>query len=126
MTNDIEGRVTGAVMVFHDVTHAQAISQKMLHQVQHDHLTDLPNRLLFNDRLSQAIIAASRSHEKLAVLFIDLDGFKQVNDSLGHAVGDALLASVAARLVACVRRSDTVSRQGGDRCKQRIAHGVAQ
>jgi diguanylate cyclase (GGDEF)-like protein/PAS domain S-box-containing protein len=109
-----EGGVTGAVMVFHDVTHAQAISQKMLHLAQHDYLTDLPNRLLLNDRLTQAIISAKRLKQKLAVLFVDLDRFKHVNDSLGHAVGDALLLSIAVRLVACVRRSDTVSRQGGD------------
>jgi diguanylate cyclase (GGDEF)-like protein/PAS domain S-box-containing protein len=112
--HDRAGGVTGAVMVFHDVTHAQAISQKMLHLAQHDYLTDLPNRLLLNDRLSQAIIAARRCQQKLAVIFVDLDRFKHVNDSLGHAVGDALLLSIAARLVACVRRSDTVSRQGGD------------
>jgi diguanylate cyclase (GGDEF)-like protein/PAS domain S-box-containing protein len=112
--HDRAGGVTGAVMVFHDVTQAQAISQKMLHLAQHDYLTDLPNRLLLNDRLSQAIIAARRGQQKLAVIFVDLDRFKHVNDSLGHPVGDALLLSIAARLVACVRRSDTVSRQGGD------------
>ncbi len=112
--HDRAGRVTGAVMVFHDVTQAQAISQKMSHLAQHDYLTDLPNRLLLNDRLSQAIAAARRSHLKLAVLFVDLDRFKHVNDSLGHAVGDELLLSIAARLVSCVRDSDTVSRQGGD------------
>ena len=108
------GGVTGAVMVFHDVTHAQAMAQKMLHLAQHDYLTNLPNRLLLNDRLTQAISAARRSQQKLGVLFVDLDRFKHVNDSLGHAVGDALLVSIAARLIACVRRSDTVSRQGGD------------
>ena len=112
--HDRTGRVTGAVMVFHDVTQAQAVSQKMSHLAQHDYLTDLPNRLLLNDRLSQAISIARRNHEQLAVLFVDLDRFKHVNDSLGHAVGDGLLLSIAARLLACVRKSDTVSRQGGD------------
>ena len=112
--HDRTGRVTGAVMVFHDVTQAQAISQKMSHLAQHDYLTDLPNRLLLNDRLSQAIAAARRRRRKLAVLFVDLDRFKHVNDSLGHAIGDELLRSIAARLVSCVRSSDTVSRQGGD------------
>jgi diguanylate cyclase (GGDEF)-like protein/PAS domain S-box-containing protein len=112
--HDRAGRMTGAVIVFHDVTQAQAVSLKMSHLAQHDYLTDLPNRLLLNDRLAQAITAAERRDQKLAVLFIDLDRFKHVNDSLGHAVGDALLRSIAARLVACVRRSDTVSRQGGD------------
>ena len=112
--HDSGGRVTGAVMVFHDVTQAQAIAQKISHLAQHDYLTDLPNRLLLDDRLSQAIAAARRNQLKLAVLFIDLDRFKHVNDSLGHTVGDELLVSVARRLVACVRSSDTVSRQGGD------------
>ncbi len=81
---------------------------------QHDVLTDLPNRLLLKDRLTQAISRARRNHKQLAVLFLDLDGFKHINDSLGHAVGDKLLESVAARISACVRESDTVSRQGGD------------
>jgi diguanylate cyclase (GGDEF)-like protein/PAS domain S-box-containing protein len=112
--HDRTGQVTGAVMVFHDVTQAQAISKKMSHLAQHDYLTDLPNRLLLNDRLSQAIASARRNEQQLAVLFIDLDRFKHVNDSLGHAVGDKLLISIAKRLISCVRGSDTVSRQGGD------------
>ncbi len=81
---------------------------------EHDVLTDLPNRLLLTDRLTQAIARARRNHKQLAVMFLDLDGFKHINDSLGHAVGDKLLQSVAARISACVRKSDTVSRQGGD------------
>jgi len=80
----------------------------------HDVLTDLPNRLLLKDRLTQAISRARRNHNQLAVLFLDLDGFKHINDSLGHTIGDKLLQSVAACLSACVRKSDTVSRQGGD------------
>ena len=84
------------------------------HLGQHDFLTDLPNRMLLNDRLTQAIALARRNGHRLAVLFFDLDRFKRVNDSLGHAIGDPLLQSVARRLVACVRGSDTVSRQGGD------------
>ncbi len=87
---------------------------EMSHLAQHDALTDLPNRLLLNDRLTQAISIARRNHSQLAVLFLDLDGFKHINDSLGHSVGDKLLQSVAGRLLACVRKSDTVSRQGGD------------
>ena len=112
--HDRRGGVTGAVMVFHDVTQAQAISKKMSHLSLHDYLTDLPNRILLNDRLSHAISAAAADQQKLAVLCIDIDRFKHVNDSLGHAVGDRLLLSVAGRLVATVRSSDTVSRQGGD------------
>jgi diguanylate cyclase (GGDEF)-like protein len=96
------------------VTQAQAVSAKMSHLARHDYLTDLPNRLLLNDRISQAISAAQRHQQKLAVLCIDLDRFKHVNDSLGQKVGDKLLLSVAGRMVAIVESSDTVSRQGGD------------
>ena len=112
--HDREGRVTGAVMVFHDVTEARAMTQKMSHLAQFDFLTDLPNRLLLNDRLTQAVSVANRHHQVLAVLFVDVDRFKHVNDSLGHLIGDKLLLSIAERLVASVRGSDTVSRQGGD------------
>jgi len=112
--HDRLGMVTGAVVVFHDVTDSKAMTQEMSHLAQHDILTDLPNRLLLQDRISQAIVAARRNNTKVAVLFVDLDGFKDINDSLGHAVGDSVLQSVAKRLVSCVRSSDTVSRQGGD------------
>src|ERR1035437_7221176 len=112
--HDREGQITGAVIVFHDVSMARAVVLEMSHLAQHDILTDLPNRFLLKDRLTQAISLASRNKQTLAVLFLDLDGFKQINDSLGHAVGDKLLQSVAARLLECVRKSDTVCRQGGD------------
>ena len=112
--HDRRGLVIGAVMVFHDVTTARALSLRMSYLAQHDSLTDLPNRLLLNDRLTEAMALAQRHRRKLAVLFLDVDRFKHVNDSLGHAIGDRLLQSVAQRLVACVRASDTVSRQGGD------------
>jgi diguanylate cyclase (GGDEF)-like protein len=87
---------------------------KMSYLAQHDSLTDLPNRVLLNDRVSEAIVLSSRYGRKLAVLFLDLDRFKHINDSLGHVVGDRLLQSVARRLFTCVRSSDTVGRQGGD------------
>jgi len=109
-----DGSVTGAVVAFHDVSLARARSLEMSRLAQHDSLTDLPNRMLFNDRLTQAISLAVRQGKQLAVMFVDLDHFKKINDSLGHAVGDKLLQSVAARLVTCVRRTDTVSRLGGD------------
>ena len=112
--HDRRGRVIGAVMVFHDASTARALSLKMSYLARHDSLTDLPNRILLNDRLTQAIALASRHQQKLALLFLDVDRFKHINDSLGHAVGDRLLQSVAQRLIACVRTSDTVSRQGGD------------
>ena len=87
---------------------------RMTHLAQHDALTDLPNRILLNDRLAQAIALARHQSNQLAVMFLDLDHFKDINDSLGHGVGDQLLKSVAQRLVASVRSSDTVCRQGGD------------
>jgi diguanylate cyclase (GGDEF)-like protein/PAS domain S-box-containing protein len=111
---DRQGNPTGAVIVFRDVSEAQAITRQITHSAQHDFLTGLPNRLLLNDRINQAISIASRHMQKVAVLFLDLDGFKHINDSLGHPVGDKLLQSISARLVKCVRGSDTVSRQGGD------------
>jgi diguanylate cyclase (GGDEF)-like protein/PAS domain S-box-containing protein len=112
--HDRRGTVTGAVMVFHDVSVARALTLKMSYLAQHDSLTDLPNRVLLNDRLNEAIHLSSRYRRKLAVIFLDLDHFKHINDSLGHVVGDGLLQSVAQRLFTCVRGSDTVSRQGGD------------
>ncbi len=112
--HDREGHVTGAVVVFRDVSAARAMALQMAHSAQHDFLTGLPNRMLLNDRLTQAIALAPRHDKKVAVLFLDLDGFKHINDSLGHAIGDKLLQSIAKRLVECVRSSDTVSRQGGD------------
>jgi diguanylate cyclase (GGDEF)-like protein/PAS domain S-box-containing protein len=112
--HDRRGRVTGAVIVFHDVSVTRAMSLQMSHLAHHDALTDLPNRLLLNDRLAQAIELGRRHRRPLAVLFMDLDRFKHINDSLGHVVGDQLLRSVAERLMLCVRSSDTVSRPGGD------------
>jgi len=112
--HDRDGQATGAVIVFRDVSAARAMALQMAHSAQHDFLTSLPNRMLFNDRVSQAIVLAARHMKKVAVLFLDLDGFKHINDSLGHPIGDKLLQSIAKRLVDCVRGSDTVSRQGGD------------
>lgn len=109
-----EGKVSGAVIVFHDVSASRAIVKKMAHLAQHDALTGQPNRLLLQERLARAIAQAKRQRRQVAVLFLDLDYFKHINDSLGHAVGDQLLISVAERLQACVRESDTVCRQGGD------------
>ncbi len=112
--HDREGRPTGAVIVFRDVTEARAMTLEMIHTSEHDFLTGLPNRMLLNDRITQAIGLAGRYERQIAVLFLDLDGFKHINDSLGHSTGDKLLQSVAQALVGCVRASDTVSRQGGD------------
>ena len=93
---------------------ASVLSLEMAHLAQHDVLTSLPNRLLLDDRLGRAVALASRYGRRLAVLFVDLDRFKHVNDSLGHAIGDQVLSSIADRLAGCVRSSDTVSRHGGD------------
>jgi diguanylate cyclase (GGDEF)-like protein/PAS domain S-box-containing protein len=111
---DRDGNSTGAVIVFRDVSAARATARQITHSAEHDFLTDLPNRLLLSDRIGQAIALAPRHKNKIAVLFLDLDGFKHINDSLGHSFGDKLLQSVAKRLVGSVRESDTVSRQGGD------------
>jgi diguanylate cyclase (GGDEF)-like protein/PAS domain S-box-containing protein len=107
-------KITGAVIIFRDVSAARSMEVQMTHAAEHDSLTDLPNRMLLNDRIRQAITLARRRTRQIAVLFLDLDGFKHINDSLGHPFGDKLLQSVAKRLVDCVRDSDTVSRQGGD------------
>jgi len=112
--HDVNGTMVGAVMVFHEITAIQARSAKMAYFAQHDFLTNLPNRILLNDRIAQAISLARRNHTQLAILFLDLDNFKQTNDTFGHAVGDLLLQSVTEGLCSCVRHSDTVSRQGGD------------
>ncbi|HEY6844634.1 MAG TPA: EAL domain-containing protein [Terracidiphilus sp.] len=112
--HDRGGQATGAVIVFRDVSVARAMAMQIAHSAEHDFLTGLPNRMLLNDRIGHAIALASRHGKKVALLFMDLDGFKHINDSLGHPIGDKLLQSIASRLQNCVRFSDTVSRQGGD------------
>jgi diguanylate cyclase (GGDEF)-like protein/PAS domain S-box-containing protein len=108
------GKIVGAVLVFHDVTEARIMAAHMTHIAQHDFLTGLPNRLLLDDRLAQAIAHAKRNRTGAALLFMDLDRFKPINDAHGHAVGDAVLQQVAQRLRVVMRKSDTVCRQGGD------------
>ena len=109
-----EGQAIGVVIVFRDVSAVRAMALQIAHSAQHDFLTGLPNRMLLNDRIGQAIIMAQRRMSQVAVLVLDLDGFKHINDSLGHPIGDKLLQSVAKCLVHCVRDAGTVSRQGGD------------
>ncbi|MCW2291208.1 MULTISPECIES: EAL domain-containing protein [Pseudomonas] len=111
---DGKGPISGTVTVFRDVSAAHAIAARMSHLAQHDDLTQLPNRALLNDRIHQAISLSRRTGNAVAVMFLDLDHFKSINDSLGHHLGDKLLQAVAQRLSACVRGSDTVSRNGGD------------
>lgn len=112
--HDRHGQVTGAVIVFRDVSQSRTMTRKMAYLAQHDPLTGLPNRLLLEERLGQAIRMAQRHGHKVGILFVDLDGFKQINDSLGHVVGDHFLEAAADVLQTCVRDTDTVCRQGGD------------
>jgi diguanylate cyclase (GGDEF)-like protein/PAS domain S-box-containing protein len=112
--HDRHGNILGAVIVFRDVVVSRERRLQMLHLAEHDALTDLPNRLLLNDRLARSIALARRYGRRLAVLFLDCDRFKHINDTLGHAIGDQVLRSIAKRLTTCVRESDTVSRHGGD------------
>ncbi|MBU5613985.1 EAL domain-containing protein [Geomonas azotofigens] len=100
--------------LFKDISERKRLEQVIKHQAQHDPLTDLPNRKLFLDFLALELAQARRNRKNLAVLFLDLDHFKQINDTLGHPAGDLLLQSVAQRLKGCVRESDTVARIGGD------------
>lgn len=106
--------VTHFVGVSRDVTDRRRTQDRLAHQALHDALTDLPNRVLFADRLRQAILAAHRDNRGLAVMIIDLDGFKSVNDSYGHRTGDQLLCQLAPRLQRAIRAADTVARIGGD------------
>ncbi|MDP2869033.1 EAL domain-containing protein [Methyloversatilis sp.] len=108
------GEVTHFVAALSDFTAVHQIEAKLNHLAHHDALTDLPNRLLFDDRFEQAIEQARRLEQRCILLFLDLDSFKGVNDTLGHAVGDDLLRTVAKRLRTVLRRSDTLARLGGD------------
>jgi diguanylate cyclase (GGDEF)-like protein/PAS domain S-box-containing protein len=110
---DDQGRLLGALGVVTDVTDRMA-PQRLLQAAQHDPLTGLPNRTLLADRLDQALAAARRNQCKVAVLFVDLDRFKPINDALGHRFGDLILQEVAGRLAARIRQIDTVARYGGD------------
>jgi diguanylate cyclase (GGDEF)-like protein/PAS domain S-box-containing protein len=112
--HDRSGEISGIVYGISDLTEMLNISQRMAHIATHDSLTELPNRVLMHDRLTQAINVAGRSGKHIAILFIDLDGFKKVNDGLGHTGGDLLLKEIAKRLQESVRQVDTTARWGGD------------
>lgn len=106
--------ITHRVVTFTDISERKRLDNLILKQANYDLLTGLPNRQLFQDRLSQGIHLAGRSHKKLAILSLDIDKFKEVNDSFGHRLGDALLVEASARLSRCIRDTDTVARLGGD------------
>lgn len=123
---DSNGELIGVVAVLRDISQEHARTQDLAYQATHDALTGLPNRASFADRLEQFISHAARNGEKLAVLFLDLDGFKQVNDSFGHKAGDGLLQAVANRLSKCVRKSDSLARLAGDEFTMLVAGNDAE
>ncbi|MBI2312020.1 MAG: EAL domain-containing protein [Betaproteobacteria bacterium] len=114
VVKDQKGQITHYVAIFSDITERKVAEQRIRHLAHYDGLTGLPNRNLLLDRLQQAVTQTRRTQKKVAVMFIDLDRFKEINDTLGHAFGDQVLQTAAERLSRCVRESDTVSRHGGD------------
>ncbi len=114
LIRDEKDQVDGMVLVFRDVTQRKRQEERLAFLAIHDSLTELPNRVLFSDRLTLALANAARRKKEIAVLMLDLDRFKKVNDTLGHSVGDRLLKSVAERLPGLLRKSDTIARLGGD------------
>jgi diguanylate cyclase (GGDEF)-like protein len=113
-TADALRQAGGAVWSFRDVTERKRAEERLSYLAHRDALTNLPNRMLLQDRLRQALVQANRTGTPVALMFLDLDRFKAINDTLGHVTGDLLLQAVAERVAACVRESDTVARLGGD------------
>ncbi|MFY9225912.1 MAG: diguanylate cyclase [Blastocatellia bacterium] len=111
---DEKGRITNFVAIFSDITTVKLAERHLIYMAHHDALTGLPNRILLKDRLKQALLKGIRNESLVAVVFIDLDRFKPINDLHGHKIGDLLLQAVAERLKGCVREEDTVARIGGD------------
>lgn len=114
LVRDSQGEISQFIGIFTDITEHKQVEERIVHLAHYDALTDLPNRLLFQDRCEHAIDKASRDRSHMAVLFLDLDGFKDINDTLGHPIGDKVLKVIAERLAATTRREDTVARLGGD------------
>ena len=111
---DVQGNIIGGVESFEDITDRKKTEEVLNYMAYYDILTGLPNRTLFTDRLNSAVSYAYRNKEMIAVMFLDLDNFKVINDILGHSVGDQLLQGVAERLIGCLRENDTIARLGGD------------
>ena len=111
---DYHGNITNYASVFADISQRTAAEEKLRHLAHHDALTDLPDRVLLQDRLKSGYVQAQRESSKLAVIYVDIDHFKNINDNFGHGVGDELILCVAKALQSVVREADTVSRLGGD------------
>src|SRR5690606_1137241 len=111
---DEEGRFAGFVGIASDITERKQVERKLEHNAFHDALTGLPNRILFNDRLAHTIARSAREGSRYAVMMLDLDRFKVINDSLGHLIGDELLVQFSRRVESCLRPQDTLARLGGD------------
>lgn len=114
LVRDEHGNITNHIAIFTDITERKREEERVQHLASHDLLTGLPNRFLLSDRIDQALAFAERNRSKVGVMFLDLDHFKNINDSLGHDTGDSLLKLVAERMGTCLRRSDTLARIGGD------------
>lgn len=114
VVRDEQGRISNYIAVFMDISERKKEEERVQYLANYDVLTGLPNRYLLSDRIGQALTYSEQKNSKVAVLFVDLDHFKNINDSLGHEIGDALLKQVAGRLLACLRRADTIARLGGD------------
>ena len=114
LVHDSEGAPLFFILQVQDISERKALEQELTYLASHDPMTHLPNKKVFGERLEHALTSADRRREHLAVLFLDLDGFKEVNDTLGHEMGDRLLVTAADRLRSCVRDGDTVARFGGD------------
>ncbi|MBI3433451.1 MAG: EAL domain-containing protein [Hydrogenophilales bacterium] len=125
VVRDDAGAIINYIGVFADITSIKEARDKLEYTAHHDALTGLPNRVLFRDRLEQALVISRRNGDGVALLFVDLDRFKVINDTLGHEAGDLLLQEVARRLIGCMREEDTVARMGGDEFVV-IQKGVAQ
>ncbi|MHB1512004.1 MAG: putative bifunctional diguanylate cyclase/phosphodiesterase [Acidiferrobacter sp.] len=109
-----QGELVGAVLSFRDAAEKRKLAERLVHQATHDPLTELPNRILYNERLERALVEAKESGSVVALLFLDVDGFKRVNDTLGHSTGDRILVLIGERLRRAVRAADTLARLGGD------------